>query len=183
MHVTFIQSLMGSKPLCVPPGPLITLYIVLISVVSSAGITTQPFWLSDKQYCSLPKMCKPCKCLRKQEYGCTLSPVVSHFLLWLPKQQQHFWQLILKPHPHMMQSQWETWCQQTQCQKESSFSYYVSRASLLPKFLCVLISLLGVVNFKGTYLQFCCCSSLVWNFPLRNQIKLVPFSCGWAVPP
>lgn len=42
MHVTLSQSLMGSNPCHIPPCPLLTLYTVLTSVFSPAGITTQP---------------------------------------------------------------------------------------------------------------------------------------------
>lgn len=39
------------------------------------------------------------------------------------------------------------------------------------------------MHFKSTYMQFGCCSSLIWNFPLKIKIKLVPFSCGWVTAP
>jgi len=58
--------------------PLMTLHTVLNSVFSPAGFTIQPFKLPQKCYHVLPpKMCKQCKCLGKQEDGCTrpFSPV------------------------------------------------------------------------------------------------------------
>lgn len=122
-------------------------------------------------------MCKPCKCLRKQEDGCTqqFSPVVVIAAALLVAYVKASSTYDVVPVGNMVSTD--------AMSKRKLIFHYVSRASLLPKFLCVRISLPGVVHFKSTYQQFCCCSSLVWIFPLRNQMKLGPFSCGWAVAP
>lgn len=124
-----------------------------------------------------PRMCKPCKCLRKQEDGCTrqFSPVVRIAAALLVAYVKASSTQDAVPVGNVVPID-------TMSKKEAYFPT-VSSTSLLPKVLRVLISLPGVVDFRGTYLQFCCCSSLVWNFPLRKEMKLGPFSCGWATAP